>query len=487
VSNHKQNAQTLTHRDTKTVAFWKVTEYTGLILFLAVIPRSMGPEIYGDFAVILSMLGLLLMAGALGGKVTFGRFVPKYLADDQPERVVGLFSQFFFFRLVLTIPLMLLFPVFLGQLLPDIASDVAIAAALAYFFGTVSMSCSQFFFGLNRIGLWLFHDSSSRLLLVLILALYWREFDLRYTVHTLAGIEFVLACLALFWSRRYFSLRASIQQLSTFLTHLKFGLAFFASNLLLMVIWRSGEIMIVAFSGETEQVAFYNLASAIFLAFNALFAQIGSLLIPSVSAMHTSGRHEMKDQWLSFSLKYLTVTIFLALIVISAVGEPVLALLLGQGFSEVTDNLYIITISLVPLSIVNLGFTTAVIHGQLRGTVIMTSLALLVFLVCAVLLTPEYGARGVSVSVTVSAFVAAAFAYRYFRLAAITAMAGYWKIVAMGFVLLGFVMFSGYPLIITGVVALVVFAGLLLLFRIVLFSELLVLITDKKGNNAADR
>ena len=123
------------------------------------------------------------------------------------------------------------------------------------------MSCSQLFLGLNRMGMLLFHDSSSRLLLVILLAAYWRDFDLKNAVYSLAIIEFILVCPALVWARKYFSLNSAINQLSTFVPHLKFGLTFFASTLLLMVIWRSGEIIIVSFSGESEQVAFYNLAN----------------------------------------------------------------------------------------------------------------------------------------------------------------------------------------------------------------------------------
>jgi O-antigen/teichoic acid export membrane protein len=485
LSSDKQNSQTLTHKDTRIAAFWKTTEYIGLILFLAVIPRSMGPEVYGNFAVILSMLGLFLLAGALGGMAVFGRFVPKYYADNQPELVNGLFTQFFLFRLMLALPLMVLLPVLLTHLRPDITFDVAVAAALAYFFGTISMACFQLFFGLNRIGLWLFHDSSSRVLLVILLVAYWHEVDLKNAVFSLAIIEFVLACLSVFWSRKYFDFHSSIQQLPIFVSRLKFGMTFFAANFLLMVIWRSGEIMVVSFSGEAEQVAYYNLANSIFLALYALFAQIGAILIPSVSSLHTSGQHEKKDQWLGLMLKYLTVATLLALILINAIGEPVLALLLGQGYSEVTDNLYIIAISLVPLNIVNLGFTTAVVHGQLRGTFWMAGLALITFLLCAMILTPELGAKGVSLSVAVSAFVAAAFAYRYFRLSSIAAMAEFWKIVGMGSIFLGFVMFSGYPLIETGIAAFVVFACLLLLFRLVRISELLGMIIDKNKKTRA--
>jgi O-antigen/teichoic acid export membrane protein len=487
LSNDKQNSKTLTHKDTRAVAFWKTIEYTGLILFLAVIPRSMGPEEYGNFAVILSLLGMFALTSALGGLAMFGRFVPKFSADDQPELIRGLFTQFFVFRLLLALPLMVLFPLLLTHLRPDIAAEVSLAAAIAYFFGTLSMSCFQLFFGQNRMGLWLFHDSSGRLLLVILLAAYWRDFDLKNAVYSLAIIECFLACPALFWARKYFDFGSAIQQLPTFVPHLKFGLAFFASNLLLMVVWRSGEVIIVSFSADSEQVAFYNLASSMFLALNALFGQVSTLLIPSVSALHASEQHERKVYWLGSMLKYITVATLLALIFINTVGEPVLVMLLGQGFSEVSINLFIISISLLPLNMVRLGLITAVVHDKLRENFIMASIAMVSFLISAVLLAPEMGARGVSISVVISAFTSAAFAYWHFRLSSISRAAGFGKIVVMGCFFVGFVMFSGYPPIVTGVVSLLAFSALLLLFRIVRISELLALITDKNRKSGIDR
>ncbi len=53
-------------------------EYLGLALFIIVIPREMGPERYGMLAVLNSLVGLFMLATALGGQVSFVRFIPEF-------------------------------------------------------------------------------------------------------------------------------------------------------------------------------------------------------------------------------------------------------------------------------------------------------------------------------------------------------------------------------------------------------------------------
>jgi O-antigen/teichoic acid export membrane protein len=209
------------------------------------------------------------------------------------------------------------------------------------------------------------------------------------------------------------------------------------------------------------------------------------VLLPSVNLLHASGQHERKELWLGFYLKYITVLTFLALIVISAVGEQVLALLLGPGFSEVTTNLIIISISLLPLNLVRLGIITSVVGDKLKETFLMSSVGMTGFIICAALLTPEMGAKGVSISVVVSAFSSAAFAYWYLRLSSIIKFASFVKIVIMGSAFLGFVVFGGYPRLEAGTAAIIVFILLLLALRIVRVSELVAMIVDKKSVDKA--
>jgi len=73
-------------RKSREVMIWKLVEYGGLILYTAVIPRQMGPELYGRFAALLSFISLLSMGSALGAQASFARFIPEYETRGEPER-----------------------------------------------------------------------------------------------------------------------------------------------------------------------------------------------------------------------------------------------------------------------------------------------------------------------------------------------------------------------------------------------------------------
>jgi hypothetical protein len=76
-----ESVDTFIHIDTRKVIFWKGVEYVGLFLFLVLIPRTMGAKLYGDFAIMLSILGVFILSNALGGLPIFGRFIPEFKAS----------------------------------------------------------------------------------------------------------------------------------------------------------------------------------------------------------------------------------------------------------------------------------------------------------------------------------------------------------------------------------------------------------------------
>ncbi len=80
---------------TRIVMIWKAVEYFGLGLFILIVPRLMGPELYGYFAAILSFIGLLTLGTGLGALQAFGHYLPEYHAGGDPQKSRDLFSQFF--------------------------------------------------------------------------------------------------------------------------------------------------------------------------------------------------------------------------------------------------------------------------------------------------------------------------------------------------------------------------------------------------------
>lgn len=461
-----------THKDTLKVILWKGAEFIGLFLFLALIPRMMGPELYGDFAIMLSVLGLFILSNALGGLPVFGRFLPEFKANNQTTCIKGLFTQFFIFRLISALVLAVVLWFFLTYLRPDFDAQVIIVLCVACVFGAVSLSCTHLFYGLNKMTPYLFHDSFSRMLLVLILLGYWSDIGLQISVYALTVIEVVLASVLVFLSRNYFSFYSARNQFPTFYKHLKFGLAFFASNLLLMVVWRSGEILISFFTAASEQVAYYHLSNSIFLALTALLGQVAAVLIPSINTLHSLGEHKERDQWLRLMFVYLTVVSVLALIVVNSIGQPVLLLLLGPGYSEVTANLCIILISIIPLNMVRLGITVAMVHSKTRDNLLVACVAMFSFIFSAVILIPMMAAKGASFSVVISSFIAAGFSFHRFKLWKVVEIPNFGKIIGVGIVCIGLIESNFYPRVEMGFISLVFFMTMMLLLRIVKVSEI---------------
>ena len=80
---------------TKVIAIWKLIEYVGLVLFIVIVPRTMGPDLYGLFAVFLSFIGVFTMASGLGALSMFGRFIPQYEAQGEKAKTQAFFVQLF--------------------------------------------------------------------------------------------------------------------------------------------------------------------------------------------------------------------------------------------------------------------------------------------------------------------------------------------------------------------------------------------------------
>jgi len=452
---------------------WKIAEYLGLALFIVIIPREMGPERYGEFAVLSSLLGLFALASSLGGQVVFGRFIPEFRMHGKEGLTRLLFSQFLLLRCVLSVLAAVVFFSLLQQFLPDIHTSTRWMATALVSIAAISTTAYQLQFGLNRLRLFMSRDSSARLLLVLILLLAGGEFRLERIVLVMLAVEIVFLLLGFYWSRKYFVVDRRLWRLSGIYRYLKFGVQFFASNLLLWVIWRSGELIVVELSGQgTEAAAYYNIANAITLTLYVLFTELSVLVIPSLSAMHISGDHEKKIRWMANILKYTTLGAWIAVIVVKSIGEPAVRLLMGEEYLPVTDNLLILVLALIPMSIIRIALSSALVHERPRANLWVTASALFVFIASAFLLTPKFGAEGTSMAVVVGSVAGAVVAYRVFQLGEIFGMARYWALSTVGILALVLSHSGLLPEIIGGVLALLLLLTGTFLFGILHLDEL---------------
>src|SRR4030095_10778961 len=67
----------LTTKNLVSVALFKVAQYPFLLLYMITIPRMMGPELYGQYALLVSIIAIVPAWTDLGMTKIYGRFVPE--------------------------------------------------------------------------------------------------------------------------------------------------------------------------------------------------------------------------------------------------------------------------------------------------------------------------------------------------------------------------------------------------------------------------
>lgn len=411
---------------------WKVVEYLGLVVFSIFVPRGMGPDLYGQFAVVLAVVGVLTVVGDLGGLAVFGRFLPEYQLGGKWMRAQGLFGQLFTVRTILSGVFAVALAIVLPRLLPTITWFAVVTAGIALAAGTVASTCYQAFFGLNQISRWRVQDTLTRIVLVAVMALLvaWKSLDRAVLAMGVTQMGFLIAGLA--WTRREFPVRLTRVSRAFLGVQLRFGLLFFAANVLFVMMWRSGELMVLLLSGRTTEVAFFNVANAMAMAYASLIGQLTAMMLPTLTTLSLTGRSAEIDDLVGRVLKYLIILSFGVLYLVLGAGPWAVRVALGESFLPVARNLSILAFGFPLLAFAGLGVTLAVLRSDPKKAVRMSAAALLTFLIGSALLTRRGGAYGASMAEVLAIVAASVVVHREFALHRAYAVARVGRLILSG-------------------------------------------------------
>ncbi|NOY17709.1 MAG: lipopolysaccharide biosynthesis protein [Gammaproteobacteria bacterium] len=452
---------------------WKFIEYCGLLAFLLLIPPGMGADSYGKFAVFLSLLYLSWLTCSLGGQAAFARFIPEYRNAGENDKISAMFMQFLLLRVTIASLMSAVFFSLLAYLLPDLTFYVLLTATGVFVTGLVASTFYQLQFGLNNVGRWLCQDSSRRLLLIGLLLIFGMNFNFGNIVGAMLVVEVIFLVTGSYWAKPWFSYGQGVSDISVLMKYIRFGLAFFIGNLLLMAFWRSGDILILKFSSFASEVTYFSIANAIVMALYGLFSQLSILIMPSLMALRTQGEHERKIRWLSNTLKYITLIVFIVIFVLWPVAEPLIATVLGESFRPVAENLLILLFSLLPMNVIRLGMSSALVHDKQRHNAWVAGLALFVFLLSAVILIPYYGSIGAAAAIVTGASAGSVLAYYLFNMQKIISDASFLQLLLIGGAYMLLLYWLPLPALLLSILTPVLYVATLFLFRIIQIKEIL--------------
>ena len=394
-------------RQLRPVVLLKAAQFAGIALSGILIPRWMGPDLFGQFVVLFSLIMLWRTTCNIGGRYIFGRFVPQYASRGKPEEVRAVFMHVLSTRAAIAL---LGAPVlfwFLDRLLPDASRTTLIAGASTYVVALIAGPMFGVQFGLNRLGLSLVNDPARRFFFLILLVVLGGTASLERASLALLSAQVLVLMVGLVLARGLFTLRRSAFDLSSLWEHVRFGVVIYFASLLVRIPWHLGETALAFQEVDSAKIAYFGVAVAATGAVAKIMASATTLLIPSLSIQQEIGDLQARDQTLGLALKYLLVGAGLFACTVIAAAPFAIRALLGESYLGALPNLLILAVGVVALPLRSTALALAVVTGRVRLNVQLGVIALGVFGLAAVLLIPDFESRGASAALSISILITA--------------------------------------------------------------------------------
>ena len=399
----KESRTTL--RQVVLLAAQRLVQIAAGFLYVALIPRAMGPEVYGQFTTLQAMSLWFSMLSGLGALSMMTRFVPEFIQRGDQAGLRKLCGSLLTLRLGTATAGALLYltlvPLWFGDL-----DWLAIALVAA----TVSLRVASglpftLLLGLNLASRWGAAEMLRRLLL----------FPLTYGGYRLAGlagacaaaltVEFLLLLLGLWWTRGYIPPPTLSLDRAFLQPYLSFSAVFFAGNLLIMAFQQGGTPLVRLISGHYAEAGYYSIAFGAYLAGSATLWKLISGFGALFSSLQMQGRTQELAAWTNRLLAGLAIAGVLATALLYCCADLAVARLLGDGYRPVARLLWPLSIAGLLAGPTTIARVLSVSFNLGRAAGIGAALQLLLFGVLSWLLVPSQGSMGAALAVLVAGAV----------------------------------------------------------------------------------
>ncbi len=394
-------------RNLSLITLNKVAQLIGGMLWALLIPRWLGPETYGMFALAMSISLLLWWVGDFGGLEVFGRYMPALL-ERQPEQAHELFNQFFILRVLVAVALVPFMLIVGPMIAPWLSGWPAALTGLSAGIHIVSWTSYHTLFARKEMGKWSV-ELSWRLLTQLPLILLVGQYGLTAQMAAYAANEVIYLALGVWWTRTWFSRDTFRPHLGFLRPYLRMGSGFWVTNIGLILLFRSGTVLVQILTGNPVQVSYYDLALVVFFLIQTIIDQLVRAFLPTVSQFQEGGQQDRVAYWLQMVTQWGAALAVIAVIAAQYLARWIMPLILGRAFAESAQVLQIMLLSLPALVLVGVGTVVSAVRESARAKLIAIAVGIVVFYGSSYLLTTRYGAVGaawsLSLGLTVYALV----------------------------------------------------------------------------------
>lgn len=377
--------------------------------FAVLIPRAMGPEMYGRFALAHTMTLWFTALGGMGAVSMMTRFVPEFRARGDEQGLRRLVSSLFALRLLNGLGGMAAYGVLAAFWLHDLDPAALALAAASIAIRTVANLPFTVLLGLNQAARWEMGDLTRR---VCWLAFVWAGFHfagLRGACGALLLTEVLVLTLGLWWSHGYLEPRLMRVDRAYLAPFLRFSSGFFISNLLIMLFHQGGSALVKTFAGGYVESGYYHLAFLLYIAVTQTTWSLLCAFGPLFSALH--GRQEAAEikAWTERLLATIGAVTMLGCALTWTHGAMIVRAMVGSAYEPAGLLLPWFGLAAVCFVPGGLARLLAVTYGQQESSIVSAGLQLAVFVAACWALVPVSGGRGACYGLVLGVIVFAAY------------------------------------------------------------------------------
>ena len=366
----------------------------GSLLFAVLVPRLMGPNDYGRYALITSLSFWFMMLSDLGYAQVMGRYVPYFTLQGEKEKLQKFFSNLLAVSLMigaLSAAFYLLLTAFWLtdldlSLLITIAATIAVRAAVRPFF--------TLFLGLNQAARWGMGEIFRHGFIIALVIIGFNLCGLWGACIGFYLTELVVLSIGMVWGRSYFSWKEFRLDIRHLFPYLRFGFIFFIFNLLLSAFHHSGEVLIRFFYPDYVQVAYFGLAYLVYLTISGVIPQLTLAFTPLMVTLLAQGETKTLKQWVEHLINCLTVGgvfIFFSLLLL---GNNLVPWVLGDVYQPVTTNLFPLFITIWAQVLSSVAILLAVVYNRPKIALMAAGIRFAAILVFGPFLIAKWGSLG---------------------------------------------------------------------------------------------
>lgn len=398
-----------TVRHVAALAVQRVVLTAAGFLFAAVIPRTMGPEVFGQFSTLLASSLWFSLVSGFGAVSLMTRFVPELMNRGDREGVRKLASNLLTLRVASGLASAVAYQLLVRQWLVDLPAWAIGLAGVAIAARTLANLPFTLFLGLNQAARWGAADVGRRLLMFPFVYGGFAAGGLTGACGGLLLTELVILGLGLWWSREYTVWRLMKVDMAFLRPYLRFSAAFFLANLLLTMFHQGGAPFVQYISGDYKEAGYYSIAFGAYLAGVQGVWKLLSAFGPLLTALHARGERSTMVEWVNRLLVVLGLGSVLAAAVMAAYGGWVVGLVFGPGYEPVAELLPIFGLTGVLIGPSGVARILAVTCDLPKVTVAGAALQAGVFVVAGAAVVPSMGSVGAAWVVLAVAALYAAF------------------------------------------------------------------------------